>query len=204
MIGEEALRVLLLTMLAFMALAIVHQRSLLSTVVLAGIFSLLGAGWMLLLDAPDVAFTEAAVGAGASTILFLAALTVTSTEEKKVRASKLGLLVVVVTGLVLVYATFDMPHYGDPGAPATTSDITRAYIESAEEPGGEGASRYAVGIPNMVTTVLASFRGYDTMGETAVVFTAGLGVVVILRGARRRRLPSGGEEAEEEQEEAGP
>ena len=53
---------------------------------------------------------------------------------------------------------------------------------------GMNLSRYAVGIPNTVTTVLASFRGYDTMGETAVIFTAGIGVVAILSGARRRRF----------------
>jgi len=48
-----------------------------------------------------------------------------------------------------------------------------------------------------VTTVLASFRGYDTMGETAVVFTAGFGVVIILGGARRRRFHSDDSQEEE-------
>ena len=31
-------------------------------------------------------------------------------------------------------------------------------------------------MPNVVTAVLASYRGYDTLGETTVVFTAGAGV----------------------------
>jgi multicomponent Na+:H+ antiporter subunit B len=41
------------------------------------------------------------------------------------------------------------------------------------------------GVPNVVTSVLASYRGYDTLGETTVVFTAGAGVIALLR--RRRR-----------------
>ncbi len=39
----------------------------------------------------------------------------------------------------------------------------------------------------MVTSVLASYRGYDTMGELAVIFTAGVGVILLLGFARKRR-----------------
>jgi multicomponent Na+:H+ antiporter subunit B len=192
---------ILLTMLAFTAIAISRQRNLLSAAMLLGIFSLLGACWMLFLDAPDVAFTEAAVGAGISTILLLATLSVTTTEEKNVTRSYLGLTVVTLTGSVLAYATFDMPRAGDPESPANRSEITRIYLHSATPPdGGAGhearaptaadtldLERFEVGIPNTVTTVLASFRGYDTLGEACVIFTAGFGVVAILRGARHRR-----------------
>jgi multicomponent Na+:H+ antiporter subunit B len=141
---------------------------------------------MLFLDAPDVAFTEAAVGAGISTILILTTLSATTAEEKNVSRSPLGLAVVLLTGSVLAYATLDMPLAGDPNSPANRSAITRTYLHSATPPAGH-ARAYEVGIPNTVTTVLASFRGYDTMGETAVIFTAGFGVVTILRGARHRR-----------------
>jgi multicomponent Na+:H+ antiporter subunit B len=41
-----------------------------------------------------------------------------------------------------------------------------------------------IGVPNIVTSVLASYRGYDTLGETAVIFTAGIGVMLLL-GRRR-------------------
>lgn len=192
----------LLTMLACTAYAIARQRSLLSAAMLLGIFSLLGACWMLLLDAPDVAFTEAAVGAGISTILILTTLSVTTEREKNVERSYLGLAVVTVTGGVLLYATLDMPRAGDPNSPANQSAITKAYIHSATPPGHHAGDTavdepapgaeidpkdFEVGIPNTVTTVLASFRGYDTMGETTVILTAGLGVLAILRGARHRR-----------------
>jgi len=42
-------------------------------------------------------------------------------------------------------------------------------------------------VPNVVTAVLASYRGYDTLGEVTVVFTAGVGVLLLLRGRTRRR-----------------
>ena len=46
-----------------------------------------------------------------------------------------------------------------------------------------------VDVPNVVTAVLASYRGYDTLGETTVVFTAGAGVIALLRRRRKDRLP---------------
>ena len=36
------------------------------------------------------------------------------------------------------------------------------------------------GVPNIVTAVLASYRGYDTLGEVIVIFTAGIGVVLLI------------------------
>jgi multicomponent Na+:H+ antiporter subunit B len=192
---EYAIDTALLAMLAVTAIAIARSRNLLGTAMLTGIFSLIGACWMLFLDAPDVAFTEAAVGAGISTVLILATLCVLPADEKRGEESPLALIVVLLTGGVLIYGTLDMPLFGDPNAPAARSPITEAYLYSAEHPSEEHGAhapgdleRYAVGIPNTVTTVLASFRGYDTMGETAVIFTAGLGVLMILGGARRRRF----------------
>jgi multicomponent Na+:H+ antiporter subunit B len=43
-------------------------------------------------------------------------------------------------------------------------------------------------VPNLVTAVLASYRGFDTLGEVTVIFTAGVGVMLLLgRGSGRRR-----------------
>jgi multicomponent Na+:H+ antiporter subunit B len=168
----------LLTLLAVTAVIVVRLRSLFAAVMLTGIYSFLGAGWMLLLDAPDVAFTEASVGAGIATVLMLGTLALTTTEEKPLRRTPWGaLLAVLVTGAALVYATFDMPHYGDPEAPIHGHVAPRYIQDSPDE----------VGIPNVVTSVLASYRGYDTLGETAVIFTAGTAVLLLLRERRSRR-----------------
>ncbi len=171
---------LLLALLASTAIVIVRMRGLFTAVMLTGIYSFLGAGWMLILDAPDVAFTEAAVGAGIATILMLATLAATTWKAKKpVYRPFLPLAVVLVTGAALVYGTLDMPHYGDPAAPVHTYPAP-SYVERVQ-----GGSE--IDMPNVVTAVLASYRGYDTLGETTVIFTAGIGVVLLLGGSHRRR-----------------
>jgi len=147
------------------------MRNLFTAVMLAGIYSLLSAGLFTVMDAVDVAFTEAAVGAGISTVLFLAALALVGHREKKpVRPALLPLAVVTLTGAVLAWGTIDLPPYGDPSNPVHGPVADHYLLESGHE----------IGVPNVVTAVLASYRGYDTMGEVAVVFTAVVGVLILL------------------------
>ena len=152
-------------------------HNLFAVVMLAGIYSLLAAGIFVELDAVDVAFTEAAVGAGISTIVMLGTLALTEERERTpIRMRPLPLLLVVGTGAALLYGTLDMPHLGDPEAPINRHVAPRYIEESGRE----------IGVPNIVTSVLASYRGYDTLGETAVIFTAGIGVILLIGGRRRR------------------
>tara|TARA_B100000686_G_scaffold210941_1_gene217767 strand:+ start:342 stop:863 length:522 start_codon:yes stop_codon:yes gene_type:complete len=158
------------------AVAIIRLHSLIAVVMLAGIFSLLMAAVFMILDAVDVAFTEAAVGAGVSTVLALGALALTTRHEKiPPRRPMLPLIVVIVTGAVLVYGIWDSPDFGDPNAPAQRHVAPR-YIEQGP---------IETKVPNIVTAVLASYRGYDTLGEVAVIFTAGIAVLLLLGGRRR-------------------
>ena len=164
-------------MLAVTALALLRLRNLFAVAMLAGIYSLLSAGLFTVLDAVDVAFTEAAVGAGISTILVLGTLALVGHEQKKpTRSSVIPLLVVLLTGSVLVFGTLDMPPYGDPANPVH-HHVAPHYLEESE---------HEIDIPNVVTSVLASYRGYDTMGETTVIFTAMVGVLLLMGGVRRR------------------
>ncbi len=170
---------MLLSFLAVMAMGILRLRNLLAVVMLSGIYSLLSAGLFVTLDAVDVAFTEAAVGGGIATMLMLGTLALTTDQEKRPagRLRIAPLLVVLATGALLIYGTLDMPSYGDPQAPIH-HHVAPRYLE-------EGP--HATSVPNVVTAVLASYRGYDTMGELAVIFTAGIGVMLLLGRARRRR-----------------
>jgi multicomponent Na+:H+ antiporter subunit B len=149
-------------------------------VMLAGIYSLLSAGLFVVMDAVDVAFTEAAVGAGISTVLMLGTLALVGhTEHEPAHRPLLPLFVVAVTGAILVYGTLDIPPFGAADNPAHLH-VAPHYIEE---------SGHEIGVPNIVTSVLASYRGYDTMGETAVIFTAVVGVLLLLaRGSRPRRV----------------
>lgn len=181
-LGDEWIVLPLLTLLACTAIIIVRMRSLFAAVMLTGVYSLLGASWMVLLDAPDVAFTEASVGAGLSTVLMLGTLALTGREAKAPKQRPLvPLLLVAMTGGALVYGTLDMPYYGDPGAPVQRYP-SPSYLERMP---GE------FDLPNAVTAVLASYRGYDTLGETTVIFTAGIGVLLLLRGRPRREGSAG-------------
>jgi multicomponent Na+:H+ antiporter subunit B len=170
----------LLTMMAVIVLALIFQRNLFSVVVLAGIYSFLMATVLVALDAVDVAMTEASVGAGISTVLLLGALYLCGGEEAKpLQRPWLPLAVTLVMVGTLVYGTLRLPAFSDPQAPIHTHVVPR-YLEQGPK---------ETGVPNVVTAVLASYRGYDTLGETVVVFTAGIGVIALLR--RRRRDKDG-------------
>ncbi|NNJ94773.1 MAG: DUF4040 domain-containing protein [Halobacteria archaeon] len=168
----------MLGLLMMTGFAIARMRSLLAVTMLTSIYSLLSASLFVVLDAVDVALTEAAIGAGISTILLLATVARTTDEEKAPRHTPLlPLFVVVATGAALIYGTLDMPHYGDPMAPIHLH-VAPTYLHVTPE---------EIGVPNVVTSVLASFRGYDTLGEVTVIFTAGAGVLALLGYRTRRR-----------------
>lgn len=153
------------------AVSAIFIRDLFAVVMLFGIYSLVSAGFFLALGAPDVALTEAAIGAGIAPMLMLGTIGITSRREKRpAHRPFLPLLVVGLTGATLVYGTLDMPYFADPGAPVHNHVAPRYIEQTAQE----------TGVPNIVTAVLASYRGFDTLGEVIVVFTAGIGVLALL------------------------
>ena len=184
------LEFILFSILAATAVGVVVLRHLFAVVMLGGVFSLVTAGLFVVLDAPDVAFTEAAVGAGITTVLMLGALTLTTRREKP-RSSGLAIPLAVsnIPGQVLIDGTLDLPHFGSPDAPIHHHVAPEYLVGRAAE----------VDVPNIVTAVLASYRGFDTLGEVFVVFTAGIGVLLLIgqhgAGRRRPRLDKDDEEA---------
>jgi len=77
----------------------------------------------------------------------------------------------ILMGALLIYSAHDMPDWGDPNSPASRH-VSPRYIEKTME---------ETAVPNMVTSVLADYRGYDTLGETTVIFTAGMSCILLLR-----------------------
>jgi len=187
---DAVVDIALLALLAVSAYAMLRQQNLFAVVMLSGIYSLLCAALYTMLDAVDVAFTEAAVGAGISTVLLLGTLALVGSEEKTpTHRPILPLIVVLVTGGALVYGTSDLPPFGDP-ANVVHHHVAPRYVEESYE---------EVGAANIVTSVLASYRGYDTMGETTVIFTAIVAVVLLLGTgpAAKLRQATGGRSAPE-------
>ncbi|MFN3607866.1 MAG: DUF4040 domain-containing protein [Hyphomonas sp.] len=188
--GPALINIALLAILFIVAIAIARLRSLFAIVMLAGVYSLVSAAWYMVMDAVDVAYTEAAVGAGMSTAVLLGAMLLTARTAKPEKPLKnIGpFLICGATALMLIYATVDLPGLGDPESPANTGPgMTYVHV-----------NWFDTGVPNVVTSVLATYRGFDTMGETVVVFVAGLAVAMLLgfgerslaetlRNSKRRR-----------------
>ncbi len=192
--------VILLSLVCITGLAVVQVRSLFSATILAGLYSLLMALVWTNMHALDVAFTEAAVGAGISTVLLLGAVAHSGRlSRRNARPHGFALLICVLTGGALAYGTLDMPHFGDPDAPIHTLRVPKLRGQTV----GKLPGRPALGtgevdphhphpkddfnghVPNTVTSLLAAYRGYDTMFETAVIFTAGASLILMLRIRRR-------------------
>ncbi|MBO6797178.1 MAG: DUF4040 domain-containing protein [Maricaulis sp.] len=173
----------LIAMLLAVGFAIVRLRNLFAVVMLTGVYSLLSAAWFVSLDAVDVAFTEAAVGAGISTVLMLGAMLLTAREAEPAGAGRhwAAFAVVAVAGLALFFAIPDMPVYGDAHSPANAGVGMEYMTRTPNE----------ISVPNVVTAVLASYRGYDTFGEVVVIFTAALGVILLLGFGNGRKKGEG-------------
>ena len=227
---------ILLFLVVIAAITVVEVKDLFASSMLAGFYSLLMALVWTNMHAVDVAFTEAAVGAGISTVLLIGALVFTGRQEKKSPGIKpLALLIVVVTGGALIYGTLDMPDFGDNDAPLhqyrakdlltqtvgkvdkqraadgeyQTHPLYTAEAKAAHDHGHEDHGHHhgeerdwspiaeqndffihgEPHIPNTVSSLLADYRGFDTMFETAVIFTAGLGMIILLRRRREDPLP---------------
>jgi len=86
------------------------------------------------------------------------------------------LIVLLGIGVILTMAVMDMPTFGDPEAPAH-HHVAPRYIASAYE---------ETGVTNMVTAILADYRGYDTLGELTVIFAAGAAVLSLLVGEKHK------------------
>jgi len=129
----------------------------------------------LVLQAPDVGLTEAAVGAGIMTILFLLALanTVTPDADRLFESVRWRTVAFVGAFVLVMGATVpSLPAIGDPTAPVVGGEVTQYYLANAYK---------ETQVKNAVTAVLAAYRGFDTLGEAVVVFSAGVVALSVLR-----------------------
>lgn len=171
---------ILLSILILCAVTIVYVKDLISTTIILGAYSFIMSAVWVRLNAVDVAFTEACVGAGITTVLLIAAISRIKEKQSCPAKSydwrtKLSLLIVFITGAMLIYGTIDMPDFGDFNSPPHTH-VTPRYIQNSYQ---------ETGAMNFVTAVLASYRGYDTLGETTVIFTAGICIALLLKKNER-------------------
>ncbi|WP_128477778.1 DUF4040 domain-containing protein [Halorussus pelagicus] len=157
------------------ALATAVLRDVLGSIIAFAAYSLGIAVIWVILQAPDVGLTEAAVGAGVTTVLFLLTIAKTVRPAGERTFEKLDLPALGVSlALIGVLATTlgALPPVGGAETPVATSDVTGYYLEHAYK---------EAGVKNAVTAVLAAYRGFDTLGEAVVVYSAGVGILVVLK-----------------------
>jgi len=164
----------LLILLLMTAAGAIMVKDLISSVFILGSYSFLLALVWAWLGAVDVAFVEAVVGAGLATVFFLMTLFGTHPKDTRIRRSAVPLaayLGLPVLGLLLLYAAEDLPKFSDPQSPANVH-VSTEYLKN---------SLIETETPNVVTAVLMDYRAFDTLIETAVIFTAGIACALLLR-----------------------
>lgn len=182
------LEITLLIFIVLTAWTAISTRSLLTSAVSLTVFSFLVALLFISMGAIDVGFTEAVVGAGVTGLFIIIAIYKTarkSREQSESRFKAFRLLALVAFGALLLYGSVSLPNRGDADAPLNTEpsmagsvNAATYYIQNAYKDAKT---------PNMVTVILADYRGYDTLGEEIVILAAGLICFLLLRTTRQKR-----------------
>lgn len=169
-VGLDIAIFVILLLTAMLALRV---KDLLTAVALLAGYSLFAAVLFTGVQALDVALVEAALGAGLTGVLFIAAILATSRRsvaQERPRQQGLVLLLVVLFFGLMIFASADLPDRGDPDSPSQTGIATSYLSRSMED----------TQTPNVVTALLADYRSLDTLGETLVILSAALGAALVL------------------------
>jgi len=166
-------------LLTIIAIRVIFSKDLLETIIIMSVFSLLISLIYLIMDAPDVAMTEIALGACLSTCVLLNFIRIVGVSNESLRFKNvvIPLMLCLSFIVILTIAGLDLPQYGN-GDSAVQTHVSKYYIDNTSA---------EIGVKSMVAAILASYRGFDTLGETSVILIAGLAVLLILS---KRTLPN--------------
>lgn len=154
------------------------SKNLLESVIIMSVFSLFIGISYLFMDAPDVAMTETALGACLSTCVLINIVKIVGPNAGLLQKPRVisAVILCLILAIALVYASLDLPDFGSSDSPLQ-KHVSKYYIENTHND---------IAIPSMVAAILASYRGYDTLGETSVILIAGIAVMLIL--SRRKKV----------------
>jgi multicomponent Na+:H+ antiporter subunit B len=167
----------LLALLMITAAGAILVKELISAAFILGTYSFVMALVWTWFGAVDLGFVEAVVGAGLATVFFLLTLFQTDPVDHHIRRTRPPLAALIglpVLGVLLLYAANDLPEFDDPASPASVH-VSPFYLEN---------SLQDTRTPNVVTSIIMDYRGFDTLIETLVIFTAGIACAALLRRSR--------------------
>jgi multicomponent Na+:H+ antiporter subunit B len=174
---NEILLAICALVLVITCIRLIVTKSLIESIIIMSIFSVFVSICYLFMDAPDVSMTETALGACLSTCVLLNVVKIVGDDigdSSKIKTILSGILCIIFIA-TLSWASLDLPEFGFNDSPLQTH-LTEYYVKN---------TKHEIAIPSMVAAILASYRGYDTLGETAVILIAGLGVLLIM--SRRKK-----------------
>jgi multicomponent Na+:H+ antiporter subunit B len=161
-------------LLVFTIFKIIRTEDNLNLVILVSLVSICLVVLYLVMDAPDVAMTETSVNVCLSTIISLAVIKKIGLSQREDSGSNWNLfafLLCFTVAIFFIYISLDLKEFGAPWANIHHA-VGRFYIENTLED---------IGVDSIVCAILASYRGFDTMGETAVIASATIAVLHIYR-----------------------
>ncbi len=169
---DEILLGIFASVLVVICLQLIISKSLIESIIIMSVFSLFIGICYLFMDAPDVAMTEIALGSCFSTCVLLNLVKIVGDDGGEVKKSKIAFATIlcIVFMACLSWAGMNFPHFGSKESPLQIH-LTEYYVENTKQD---------IAIPSIVTAIPASYRGYDTLGETTVILIAGLGIFVII------------------------
>jgi len=175
---DEILLVISALVMVITCIRLMLSKSLIESVIVMSVFSLFIGICYLFMDAPDVAMTETALGACLSTCVLLNIIKIVGDDIGKPKKIKIimSAILCIIFIVCLSWASLDLPEFGADNSPLQ-EHLTGYYLENTKND---------IAIPSMVAAILASYRGYDTLGETTVILIAGLAVLVII--SRRKKI----------------
>ena len=177
---ETNLETFFLLCLSIVVIAIAASDSLLVVLVLSSVFSMIMATLYLLMSAPDVAMTEAAIGACISTAFIIKIIQYAKPENRtwhtKLRFQNIyHFLIMLLVAIIFIYSFMGLEEYGNANNRVNIY-LAKDYLANTKN---------EIGIPSVVAAILASYRGYDTLGETLVIMIAGVIIYFLLANTKK-------------------
>jgi len=169
---------ILLLMLIVLAVIVVELKDLLYATIIAGFYSVIIAVLYFMLQAPDIALTQVVVGVGLQTAILIITISKTLRVEEASNRGSYPSKIVTLTFIALLLivsalaVTYDFPAFGEP-----VQRVGQYYVENVLRD---------IGAWNAVGAIVWDYRGYDTLGETLVLFTAVIIVLAVLRHGREK------------------